>query len=86
MKKYITRSRVIRVEVVEVEKETADFVWIKGRRRRKESQYEQYHDTFDDAKLYLITRHLNSVSDAKNRLQVAKTYLGMAESLKSPDA
>lgn len=85
MKKYVTRYHVIRVEAVEVEKETADFVWINGRCRRKESQYEQYHDTFDDAKRYLITRHLNSVSDAKNRLQIAKTYLGMAESLKSPD-
>jgi len=45
-----------KIKKIEVERETACFVWIQGRKESKYSEYSRIHESFSDTKNYLICK------------------------------
>lgn len=72
------------IEPVQVEKETVSSIWIDGRRSAKRSSYENYFDTWDEAKEFL-TEYANSVlATARRSLETAHGFAGNVRGLKAP--
>lgn len=67
---------------IEAERETADSVWIKGRRNKKASSYESYFDTFQEARDHCVLNAQNKVDIARRQLELANSHLGNAKGLK----
>lgn len=65
-----------KVEPVEVEKETAGFVVVGGRRNAKRSEYESYFPGEAEAGSFLIRRRQNALKDAQLKAQQARSALG----------
>lgn len=66
MKKYKTTVwREDPIEEVEVEKETPNFVWIKGWRYKKESEHHYYANTREEAINYLIKQKIDELTQLK---------------------
>lgn len=91
MKKFKTSGNyVAKIEVVECERETDLCVWVKqgfkneARRSNKRSSYENYFDSFQEAKDFLIAQGDSQVRHARRRLEEAQSYLGNAKGLKEP--
>ena len=84
MIKYYTRCRYIdpTITSIEIDKETDKSVWINGRREAKRSEYRVYHDTWDDAKTFLLNRAESQVNSARYALNQAKGLLGNVKGLK----
>jgi len=70
------------IEQVEVEKETEASVWIKGRRNAKRTEYYNYFDTWDEAKLYLLTVAEAKVAAIRLNLERANGELGNINGLR----
>lgn len=90
MKKYKTTGNwSATIEVVECEKETAASVWVKwnptsiARRNNKRSSYENYFDSFQEAKDFLIKQGKTKVESARRGLEEANSYLGNANGLRN---
>jgi hypothetical protein len=85
MKKYKANiGYTPRVEIVECERETASCVWINGRKSNKRSSYENFFDTFEEAKQCCIDDCEKTVASARHRLEGATGRLGNAKGLKDP--
>ena len=70
MKKYkTTKWNKDPVEKVEIEKETSVFVWIKGRRHKKETEYHGFFDTREEAFDYLIKQEIVEITLLKQKVQ-----------------
>ena len=70
MKKYrTTRCGKNPVKEVEIEKETSVFVWIKGRRHKKETEYHCFFDTREEAFDYLIKQEIAEIALLKQKVQ-----------------
>jgi hypothetical protein len=67
------------IEEIEVEKETEYSVWIKGRRAAKKTDYHNYFDTWEDAKLHLLAIEEKYVASMQLNLERA---LGKLRNLK----
>lgn len=63
------------IVAVEVERETARFIWIEGRRRAKRSEYYSYYDTWQEAKYVLQKCTQNRVDALERDLERMKTTL-----------
>lgn len=74
VKKYIAKSGCIEIQPVFIERETDSSVWINGRRKSKQSEYENYFDTIDEAKQFIIQKAKNEVSQYQNRLEMAEKH------------
>ena len=82
------------IERVECTRETAQTVWYMQQdawrktdtehRAAKESSGERYHDSWEDAKAYLLESANLSVIHARNALQRANDTLGNVKGLKKP--
>lgn len=83
MTKYRTSNWDARIEQVEVEKETASCVWIKGRKRAKATDYHFYFDTFDQAKQKMIEIAQAKVDGLQRQLDNAKGFLGNCKGIKT---
>jgi len=77
MKKYRTRWQEI--ELVEIEKETESFVWIKGRINLKRKYRESYHDTEYDAKAFIIGEAEDNLAAAERSVEYCKQKLENAK-------
>lgn len=65
-------------EAIYIERETDSFVWIKGRRNSKSTEYEKYFDTIDECKQWMIgcvDRDILSAEDRLYRLRKEKEKL-----------
>lgn len=89
MKKYKTAGNWnAKIEVVECERETDSCVWVRGgfskaeRRYNKKSSYDNYFDSFQEAKDFLINTGEAKVKSARRNLEEANSYLGNAKGLK----
>lgn len=84
IKKYMARKSTFGklVEIVFVEKETEKSVWIRGRRIAKRSSYENYFDTFDEAKEFLTKYAESTLNSARRRLELAQGFAGNVKGLK----
>ena len=82
MEKYRTGSSYsMGIETVEIERETDASVWINGRRSAKDCEWHKYHDTWSEAKDFLVRRAGDKVSGLINRLDSARDELNKAKNL-----
>ena len=91
MKKFKTSKYGTEIEPVEVVRETDAFVIFppyrpggKERRTAKCTDYERYHDTWEDARAFLLSRAEQDVQSARRRLEVANGTLGNVKGMKKP--
>lgn len=73
------------IQEVEVEKETDKSIWIDGNRESKNSDHAQYHDTWDDAKAFLLKKAEKKLNKARRFLELAQGEYGIIKGLKKPD-
>jgi hypothetical protein len=90
MKKYKARlSRRwncdAKITEVEVERETDASVWIDGRRSKKESEYETYFDSFEQAKTALLDRQQSRIYGLRAQLDNAAIVLNEIAALSRGD-
>ena len=86
MKKYKTSGTWrARIEVVKIERETEQSVWIKGRRNAKRTEYDCYFDTWDEAKAYLLKQAEAQLASARSRLEHARENYDHIKDIK-PDS
>lgn len=69
------KSTPFRIERVEVEKETANSVYIAGRRYNKSSDYHSFHDTFLAAQAHEAKKAAENVSAAKRKVEYREEEL-----------
>ena len=81
MIKYKCNNWEVKITKVEVERETDKCVWINGRRNSKESEYDNFFDTFEEAKEFIIGFGERKVAQAKKRLERANEYLSLANQM-----
>ena len=93
MKKYKTESYSSKITEVEFVRETGSFItvreidWDKKTRERREkkiSSYSKYHDTWLDAKQFLLERHRNEIQRLGARIQAERSELEKIDSMKQP--
>jgi hypothetical protein len=94
--KYKTGWGDNKIERVEVLRETEASVYLarnsrvwskdeKGERREaKNSEFAQYHDTWEAAKSYLLAKAENELTKARRMLQRAQDKLGNIKGMKPP--
>ena len=79
------------IDKVEVERETDSSVWIKNtttgkdRRVSKTGKYENYFDTWEQAKIYLLKEAEDELNAARRNLERAQSKYGNIKGLKKPD-
>ena len=73
-----------RVETVQVESETSSTVTIKGKRRKKETQYESYFDTWQEAHEWLLRGAEGRLTSARRSLEMAQGFHGNVKGMKQP--
>ncbi len=84
MIKFVTDDYRPKIETVEIEKETAVSVWIKGRRNAKRSYWRNYHDTWKDAKQFIMDAAEEKVSQLRLQLELEKGKQANIKGLKPP--
>ena len=72
------------IEPVQVEKETESRVWIDGRRRAKRSGFDNYFDTWDEAKEFMTEYAEKKLDRARRDLEAAQGLAGNVRGLKAP--
>ncbi len=84
--KYKTRKATFGklIEPVQVQKETEASVWIDGRRIAKRTQYDNYFDSFDEAKAFLTEYAENMLNSSRRSLERAQGFAGNVKGLKAP--
>lgn len=75
-----------RIEKVEIIKETSKMVLIKSvtygeRRELKESDWYSYHDTFEDAKNWIINHIQSKIDNYKRQIEIKEKELDKAKRL-----
>lgn len=84
MKKYMSRSVSLRIEEVEIDRETESSVWINGSRVAKIGVYGSYHDTWEEAHQRLLALAQRDVDTLRRRLELANSRLGNIKGMKKP--
>lgn len=82
MIKYKTGGWLELIQEVEIEKETEKSVYVRGSRLAKVGQYHRYHDSWADAREFLLRQAENKVEACRRTLEVAKSKLGNIKGLK----
>lgn len=82
--KWRTRSGRTEIVPIEVERESEQCVWIKGRRNSKITGWECFHDTWDAARQRLLDGAEAKLQAARQALQRAQDYHGNVKGLKRP--
>jgi hypothetical protein len=72
------------IKEVEIDRETASSVFIKGRRTAKKSEYAAYFSTWEGAHAYLLGKAEMKVESARVTLQQAHDKLGNVKGMKKP--
>ena len=70
------------IGVVWVDKETDSFVWIKGRRNSKESKYDRFADTWEEAHQWMIDVARKKVQRAQRNVDYYSEELNKILALK----
>lgn len=83
MKMYKTDYSNTKIEEVEVQNKTEHFVILGGGRRDAlRTKSRNYHDTFHDAKKFIVEKLESDEQVAKDKLHRIQSALGQAKSLK----
>jgi len=91
MHKYRTNCCNNKIEKREIIRESRQTIWINGyndkpMRVRKFSDFDQYHDTFEDAKLYLINKSRLKIESLQDNLGKELMNLEEIRSMEDEDA
>jgi hypothetical protein len=88
------KSSFSSIEPVEIEKESEKSVWLYGfrigggkgplRRADKRTSWECYHNTWEEAKAFLISLAVEEVASARSQLEEAEEKLAHCNSLEQP--
>jgi len=70
------------IEAVEIERETDKCIWVNGSRMNKVSSYYKFHESWPEAKEYLLARAERALESARRSLQRAQDELGNIKGLK----
>ena len=70
--KFVTSRSKVGIEEVEIERETEHSVWIKGNRLGKHSDWQQHHETYEQAFNFLDCKYSQRLQTAESRLDTAK--------------
>lgn len=82
MIKYKTGGYKEDIEAVEIERETESSVWIGVRRHGKSTNWYKYHDTWEEARTYLLTMVTHRVRNCQSSLDSAKAELSRISKIK----
>lgn len=83
--KYRTvRWDAAKIQVVEIERETDNSIWINGSRQSKGSSHCRFHDSWEEARDHLMKLAEGKVSSLRNELERARSELGNVKGLKEP--
>lgn len=82
MIKYLTHRREAKITPIEVERETAKYVWIKGRRHGKRTEWDNYFDTWEEAKDFLMKGAEGALKTSRLMLERAQGHYGNVKGLK----
>ena len=90
MKRYRTVRVDNSIECCEVERETRDFVVFKssyGRTKRelKRGYYQRWHETWAEARAYLMGRAKDRITAARTHLDAAHRDLAQVEAMTEPE-
>ena len=90
MIKYVTQSSYARIEEVEVESETKHFVTLKRDdgsfyKEKKTSEYNCYHDSWSQAKQYLVDKVREEIESLERQMNTKKDRMNQILSLKPTD-
>jgi hypothetical protein len=72
------------IEAVDVERETEQSVWIRGKRLAKRSQYDRFFDSWAKAHAHLLAKAEGELASACRRLDLANSTLGNVKGMKPP--
>lgn len=81
MKKFRTATWGEYIKEVEIERENDNWVWINGKRFAKRSTYESYHDTYEQARGYLVAKQQEEVEHRQRALDYAVKELKKRQEL-----
>ena len=79
--KHLANHSQINIKEVEIEKETEQSVFINGRKRSKDTQWESYHDSHAEAKNEILKRILDQIEILERQMNYFKEKLDKAELL-----
>ena len=92
--KFKTDYSAKTIEPIEVLRETAQCVYLAphrpradGKTERREAKlgdYAQYHDTWVEARAYLLRKAESDVKEARRQLELANGHLGNIKGMKPP--
>jgi hypothetical protein len=74
-----------KITPVEVERETESSVWINGNRRAKITEWDTFHDTWDEAHAHLLKHAEQQAQSARRNLEAANGSLGNVKGMKRPE-
>jgi hypothetical protein len=74
-----------KIEKIEIERETAYFVWINGRRERKDSMGSKVFETFDDAKTYILDMINGKIDYHESEVKRLKKMFATITCIKNED-
>lgn len=73
--RYHTARGIPKVRPVVIEKDTGKSIIINGRRRAKRGNWDNYYDTFKEAKDAMVSKARANVKGCTMRLKEAETFL-----------
>lgn len=79
--RYLTTSYWNDIRTVEVERETEKCVWVKGRRQHRRSRYDNYFDTYDQARQFLIDEAQTRLAQAEQKVAQRRALLETVQAL-----
>lgn len=81
--KYRTDTWKPEIVTIEAERETHSSLWIRGRRRNKSSSYDKFHDSWEEAKAYLLNKAELTVKNCESELDSAKDKISKIKKLET---
>ena len=86
MKKFKTHNYFDpKIDIVEVDRETAGMVFIKNRRYSKSSDFHSFFDTYEEAYAHLVRVNTKRVAMAQEKLDWAASRLAKVSELTNPE-
>lgn len=79
--KWRTSFATIDIERIECDRESLSSVWVLGEKKKKMSEWTQYHDSWDDAKEYLRGIYRKKRDSAERSAELARDVLRSIEEM-----
>lgn len=79
------KSRWEEIEKVEIDRETDTSVWLKGEKHsvRKNTSWDNYHDTFEEAKEFLRQQELKDIRNYESSIEYHRDKLKKIEAIEA---